>query len=228
MRVTLLMPTLNEVDGLRAVIPLIRKEWVDQILVVDGGSTDGTLALARQAGYHVVLQKRPSLVKAYADALPEAVGDIIVTFTPDGNSVPELIPAVIEKMKEGYDMVIVSRYREGAKSYDDDAITAFGNWMFTKMINVLFGGRYTDSLVGFRAWKKDLFDRLGAEKETMSFESFSSVKCAKRRLRVGEIPGDEPARIGGTRKMRPLVNGYHVLQFIFKELFIREPREGAS
>jgi len=51
-------------------------------------------------------------------------------------------------------MVIASRYLAGAKSYDNDTVTAFGNWMFTKIINILFGGHYTDTLVGFRAWKK--------------------------------------------------------------------------
>ena len=56
------------------------------------------------------------------------------TFSPDGNSIPELIPNLISKMKEDHDMVIVSRYLDDAKSDDDDIITRFGNWLFTKTI----------------------------------------------------------------------------------------------
>ncbi len=223
MRVTLLMPTLNEAEALRCIIPRIRREWVDQVLVVDGGSTDGTSVLAREAGYDVVVQKTRGIAAAYADALPSAVGEVIITFTPDGNSLPERIPALVAKMREGYDMVIVSRYREGAKSEDDDAITAFGNWMFTRLINLFFGGRYTDTLVGFRAWKRQIYDLAIRHPGRDDFEPRSAIRCAKLKLRVGEIPGDEPKRIGGTRKMRPFVNGWGIVKIILEEILHRDP-----
>src|SRR5882672_5169184 len=129
MKVTLLIPTLNEAVGMRSVMPKVKKEWVDQILIVDGNSKDGTADIARQMGYDVVMQKTPGIRGAYMDALPFIKGDAILTFSPDGNSIPELIPVCIKKFKEGYDMVIVSRYAQGAKSYDDDAVTSFGNKM---------------------------------------------------------------------------------------------------
>lgn len=221
MKVTLLIPTLNEIDGMREIMPRIKKEWVDQIIIVDGGSVDGTIEYAREHGYFILLQKAKGLFNAYREALDFATGDIVITFTPDGNSVPELIPPLIEKMKEGYDMVIASRYLEGAKSYDDDAVTRFGNWMFTAMINVLFGGHYTDTLVGLRAWKKDLFKLTKGDTRLESFEPFSAIMCAKLKLRVAEIPGDEPKRIGGIRKMRPFINGLQVLRIILKQVFLR-------
>jgi len=221
MKVTLIIPTLNEINGMKEIMPRINKEWVDQIIVVDGSSTDGTIEYARGQGYFVLVQKTKGLVNAYKEALEVAIGDVIMVFTPDGNSLPEVIPALINKMREGYDMVIVSRYLGGAKSYDDDAVTAFGNWMFTKMINILFGAHYTDTLVGFRAWKRGLFDdAIREEPALFSFEPFSAIKCAKLKLKVTEIPGDEPARIGGIRKMRPLVNGSYVIFMILKQLFI--------
>lgn len=223
MRTTLLIPTLNEIEGMRQVMPRIRKEWVDEIIIVDGNSIDGTAEYAKKEGFFVLEQKTKGLVNAYREAMEIATGDVIVTFTPDGNSIPELIPQLVKKMSEGFDMVIVSRYADGAKSYDDDIVTRFGNWMFTKMINILFGGHYTDTLVGFRAWKKDLFKlaRTNRFADVGGFEPLSSVKCAKLKLKVSEIPGDEPARIGGVRKMRPLVNGSAILLLIIKELFTR-------
>lgn len=221
MKTTLLIPTLNEIEGMKVIMPKIKKEWVDQIIVVDGGSNDGTVGYVKENGYFLVEQKTKGLVGAYKEALEFASGDVIITFTPDGNSLPEIIPELVKKMNEGYDMIIVSRYLKGAKSYDDDIVTAFGNWMFTNMINVLFRAHYTDTLVGFRAWKKDLFFRTKADENLPSFEPFSAIKCAKLKLKYSEIPGSEPARIGGVRKMQPLRNGFQVLMIIFKELFGR-------
>ncbi len=177
MKVTLLIPTLNEVDGMKAVVPRIKRTWVDQIVVIDGGSVDGTVEYVKQAGFTLIHQKAKGLSSAYREALPYVTGDIIVGFSPDGNSIPELIPVLIAKMKEGFDMVIVSRYLEHARSEDDDKVTAFGNWLFTKIINILFGGHYTDSLVMFRAWRKSVYNLLLDHNVPgrAGFETLSSV-----------------------------------------------------
>jgi glycosyltransferase involved in cell wall biosynthesis len=214
MKVTLLIPTLNEIEGMRAIMPRVRREWCDQILVVDGGSTDGTVEYAREQGYSVHVQKRKGLRHGYTEALSFVEGDVIVTFSPDGNSIPEVIPALIEKMREGYDMVIASRYLGHAKSHDDDCLTAWGNWFITKTINILFGARYTDSIVMFRAYRKSVVYDLGLHldgpyataerlfRTEISWEPILSVRAARHRLKVAEIPADEPPRIGGQRKLR--------------------------
>lgn len=202
-------------------MPRIQKTWVDQIVIVDGGSTDGTVEYFEKNGYSVVRQKTKGLMNGYREAMALVRTDVVITFTPDGNSLPELIPPLIEKMRQGYDMVIVSRYLDGAKSEDDDPVTAFGNWMFTKMINILFRGHYTDTLVGFRAWKRSLWSLADEDPQLFSFEPYSAIRCAQLKCRVAEIPGDEPRRIGGVRKMMPLRNGWHVLVMIFKALFIK-------
>lgn len=232
MKVTLLIPTLNEAHGMRAVMPKVKKEWVDQILVVDGNSKDGTAEIARQMGYDVVLQKSPGIRGAYMDALPFVKGDVILTFSPDGNSIPELIPECIKKMKEGYDMVIVSRYAKGAKSYDDDAVTGFGNWLFTGTVNNLHGAKYTDAMVIYRAYYKKLIYDLDLDKDSsysfeenlfktkVSWEPLLSVRAAKRRLKVAEIPGDEPVREGGERKLQVLKWGAAYMFEFWREIFI--------
>jgi hypothetical protein len=158
-----------------------------------------------------------------------ATGDVIIAFSPDNNSIPELIPPLIKKMKEGYDMVIVSRYKDGAKSEDDDVVTGFGNWMFTKVINLIFGGRYTDTLVIFRAFRKEIVAALGMdEKKHPVFEVQMAIRCAKYKMKVAEIAGDEPKRIGGVRKMRPIYNGSAIGYVILKELFSRRLKMSSS
>ncbi|MDD5489577.1 MAG: glycosyltransferase family 2 protein [Candidatus Moranbacteria bacterium] len=231
MKTTLVIFTLNEVDGMKAIMPQIKKEWYDQLLVVDGGSTDGTLEYCREKGYPFIIQKQKGLRHAYVEALPHIQGDVMITFSPDGNSLAEKIPPLVEKMKEGYDMVIVSRYAEGAKSADDDFLTGFGNWMFTALINVCFRAKYTDSFVIFRAYKKNLIHDLDLDKDStytfeenllhtkVGIEPLLSIRCAKRKLKVADIPGDEPKRLGGERKLQAFRWGAAYLIEIFRDIF---------
>ena len=160
MKFTLIVMTLNEIEGMKIIMPRIKKEWVDQIIVVDGGSTDGTVEWSEKEGYEVVRQTTTGLRQGYNEAIPHIKGDYVITFSPDGNSIPELLPNLIDKLKEGYDMVIVSRYLENAESEDDDIITAFGNWLFTASINLLHGGTYTDAMVMYRGYKTSLLTEL--------------------------------------------------------------------
>jgi glycosyltransferase involved in cell wall biosynthesis len=211
MTTTLIVPTLNEIVGVKEIMPRIKKEWVDQIIILDGGSKDGTVEYLKEHGYDIVFQKAIGVRKAFIDNYENVTGDIIITFSPDGNSIPELIPALIDKMKEGYDMAIVSRYLGEAKSYDDTFITGLGNKAFTTIISLLFGYRYTDAMVIYRAYKKEVVKKLGILKlrsdfyekhigRYVSWEPQLSIRCAKNRLKIAEIPGDEPKRIGDENK----------------------------
>jgi glycosyltransferase involved in cell wall biosynthesis len=214
--VTLLVPTLNEIAGMRAIMPLVRREWVDQILILDGGSTDGTVEYAREHGYEVHVQREPGIRQGYMEVLPRVRGDVLLTFSPDGNSIPELLPVLIAKIDEGYDMVIASRYKPPARSQDDDRVTAFGNWLFTRTVNLLHGGRYTDAMVIYRAYRTRLIRELELDQDRwhrtperlfgcrISWEPLLSARAARRGLKVAEIPGDEPPRVGGERKLRVL------------------------
>ena len=232
MKVTLVIPVLNEVVGMKAIMPLIKKEWYDQLLVIDGQSTDGTIDYIKEQGYQYIIQKKKGMRNAYAEALPYIEGDVILTFSPDGNSIPELIPDCINKMKEGYDMVIVSRYLQGAKSYDDDVVTGFGNKMFTAFINFFHGANYTDAMVIYRAYKTKLIYDLDLLKDesyafeeklfrtNISWDPLLSILAAKRKLKLGEIPGDEPKREGGERKLQVLRWGAAFMFEVFREIFV--------
>jgi len=142
---------------------------------------------------------------------------VVITFSPDGNSIPEVIPDLVAKMREGHDMVIASRYKGDASSEDDDIVTGFGNWLFTRTVNLLFGGDYTDVMVIYRAFRKDLIARLELDQDAnfnvferlffcgyrgTSWEPLLSVLALKYGYGVTQIPASEPPRIGGERKLR--------------------------
>lgn len=234
MTITLVIPTLNEITGMKEIMPMIKKEWADQIIILDGGSTDGTIEYARKNGYFVYVQKKIGFRNAYTEVWPFVKGDVVITFSPDGNSIPEIIPELIKKMEEGHDMVIASRYLGKARSYDDDPITAFGNWVFTRIVNILYGANYSDVMNIYRAYKRTLVNNLELQDDEgylfaermfnthVSWEPLLSVRAVKRNLKITEIPANEPPRIGGKRKLKIFRWGaVYLLQFIREKFFWR-------
>lgn len=239
MKTTLLVMALDEIDGMKAVMPRIDRGWVDQIVVCDGGSTDGTAEWAEAQGYTVHVQEKPGFRQGYYEVWPLVEGDVVVTFSPDGNSIPEKIPDLVAAMRNGHDMVIASRYKDDAKSEDDDLVTAFGNWLFTRTVNLLFGARYTDVMVIFRAFRKDLVVDLGLDRDDpfavverlfftghrgISWEPLMSVRAHRYGYRVAEIPASEPKRIGGERKLRVFNwGGAYYTQFLMEVFRAKKP-----
>ena len=131
----------------------------------------------------------------------------------------ETIPLLVEKMKEGYDLVIGSRYMPGARSFDDTPITRLGNWGFTRMINVLFGARYQDAMMGYRAYRKSKFLAMQMDEDGLTFPTQGSIQFARYGHKVTEIPSDEPKRIGGVRKAKNIGTGIELVQMIAKEAY---------
>ncbi len=235
---TLVVMALNEIDGCRAIMPQIKPEWCQQILFIDGGSTDGTVQWAKEQGYQIHRQEKRGIRQGYKEAWHLIEGDIVITFSPDGNCIADKIPELIAKMKEGYDMVIGSRYLGDASSDDDDVVTGWGNWFFTKTVNVLFGGDFTDVMVIFRAYRTDLVKRLCLEDETafgwvdkifrlptgeLSWEPLLTVRAQKHGCKIAEIPISEPARIGGVRKLKVIRWGGAVYLQFLREFFSSRP-----
>ena len=228
--VSLFMPVLNEIDGLKAIVPRIDPGWCDQILVVDGGSHDGSAEYARSLGLETYVQRRRGIRFAYIEAWPLIRGDVVITFSPDGNCPPDAIPQLVSAMCQGHDMVIASRYLGDARSDDDSLLTGFGNWMFTQLINRLHGGRYTDAMGIFRAYRTSLFAELDLDREegyaperlaatVIGIEPLLSIRSAKKRLNVGEIPVPEPRRIAGKRKLQVVRWGTAYLLQTMREVY---------
>lgn len=218
MTVSLIVFTLNEIDGIKVIMPKIKKEWCDQILFVDGGSTDGTIQYLEENKYEYFIQKEKGMSAAFKESVPRTTGDIVIMFAPDGNSTPETIPELSDLIvNHGYDISIGSRYLNGIKSDDDDMVTRFGNWMFTSLFNFLFKTKYSDVLNMYRAYKRDWLIKHLNDTESLSWGTSLLSKAIKGDLKIIEIASYEPPRIGGSRKMSPLVNGFSELCMILKE-----------
>ena len=216
--ISMVIPVIDEIDGMKMIMPQIKNEWVDEIIIIDGGSTDGTVEEAERLGYKIIHQKTKGLGDAYNLGIEAAKSDYILFFSPDGNHIPQDIPRMIEKINQGYDLVQINRFGKTSNSEDPGPITGFGNRMFTFLVNVFFGGRLGDTLDGFKIIKKEVL--LGLKIGTPCNEVWEQQICI-RALKAGnsicEIEGDEPKRIGGERKMKPFATGLELSKQIIEE-----------
>lgn len=219
MKVLLIAPTSNELEAVKKILPQIDKKAIDDIIIVDYKSTDGTVEYCKKLGFKVHRQKSKGYGSAVKEALKLNHNEIIVEFPPDGSSPPEHIKELIQKIRDGYDLAIGSRYLPGAKSYDDDIVTAFGNWMFTTIVNVLFRTKFSDALIGYRAYRRSTLDKFNSRAKHLDWSVELPIHYAKYGAKITEIPSDEPKRIGGERKMHPLWTGIEISKMILWEFF---------
>jgi len=235
MNFSLVLLTLNEIVGCKLIIPRIDKSLFKELICIDGGSTDGTIEYLRNKGFKVIVQDKKyskfrinrvqkKISDAYMMGIRAATSDyVVIPFTPDNNMIPEKLGKLVETAKEGHELLCVSRYKDGAKSLDDTVVTSFGNWMFTTIVNILFGGKFTDVLGGYKCVKRDLYDRLGINNETarVSVHTQLAIGCLRNNIPYIDIPGDEPKRVAGHSSVNVLINGMSEVITILEAFFNR-------
>ena len=200
MSVSIIIFEFNEVDGMRAMMPKIKPEWYDELIIVDGGSTDGTIDYAKEHGYNLFVQKEKGVGAALNEAVRKVNGDIVIIYAPDGSFEVEQIPIITERIKNGYDVVNVSRYMNGNKSLDDNIFTGFGNWFFTKLANLMFPFKFTDFLYTYIGFRRVVIDTLNIDNKERTWGQILLLRAIKKGLKIIEIPGTEHKRIGGDVK----------------------------
>lgn len=222
-RSTLIILTRNEIEGVSALFDRIPFSAADECLVIDGGSTDGTIEFFRGRGVRVIEQTVRGRGEAFRIAARESLGDYLIFFSPDGNEDPADIPRLLQKLYEGYDMVIGSRFLPDGANEEDDLMfpwRAWANRAFTFLANLIWQGRLTDSINGYRAIRKETFQMLNPDGPGYVIEFQLSIRALKLGVRLAEIPTQEGQRIGGESYASSLPTGLLFLRFLFRELFI--------
>ncbi len=225
-KTTLVILTRNEIEGMRALVGRIPFEAVDEHFVVDYKSDDGTIDFVNRRGIRIVHQENPGRGEAFRLAARIARGEYLVFFSPDGNEDPADIPKLLAKLKEGYEMVIASRFLPQSRNEEDGRLfrpRAWANRAFTLIANLLWNrsGRYiSDTINGYRAVRKEAFERMYLTASGYAVEYQMSIRAMRFGMKVMEIPTIEGERIGGETKARSIPTGLRFLGFLFREIWL--------
>lgn len=225
-RISVVIPTLNEAANLPHVFERL-PDCLDEVILVDGHSTDDTIAVAQaiMPSIRVVLQEGKGKGNALACGFAAARGDIIVMIDADGSTDPAEIPAYIAPLLEGADFAKGSRFTRGGGSVDITPLRRLGNRFLNGIVNVLYGTRYTDLCYGYNAFWADVLPTINVSCDGFEVETLINVRVAKAGLAVAEVPSVEQERIHGVSKLHPVRDGLRVLRTIVRERLRREPQE---
>jgi glycosyltransferase involved in cell wall biosynthesis len=222
--VTAVIPTLNEEANLPHVLRKL-PSGVNELIVVDGHSTDDTVRVARELrpDARIVMQDRKGKGNALACGFAAARGDIIVAIDADGSTDPEEIPTFIAPLIAGADFVKGSRYMKGGGSADITKVRSAGNRALGASVNLLFGTNYTDLCYGYNAFWRRCLPNLHVTCDGFEVETVINVRAAKAGLKVVEVPSYEHDRIHGLSNLNAWRDGRRVLHSIMRERFTRLP-----
>lgn len=216
--VSVVVPAVNEAENLRHVLPLIPK-WVLEVILVDGNSTDGTVAEAQRLwpGIRVVQQEGRGKGDALRSGFEAACGDIIVMLDADGSTDPREIPAYVGALVAGADFAKGSRFLQGGGTSDMPLHRKLGNWGFVAVVRACFGGSYTDICYGYNAFWARVLPVLELDADGFEIEMQMNVRALSAGLRIAEIASFEDKRKYGNGHLRTVPDGWRVLKTLLCE-----------
>lgn len=217
-RVSIIIPTLNEEIGIREVLQNIpfRDLGETQIIVVDGGSIDGTVELAKSLGANVLTQSEKGYGKAISEGIRYANGDYIVLIDGDGVYDAKQIPRLLKIMDSAKaDLVIGSRYLGVIEPGSIPTFRIVINRLLTLTANFLLGTHFTDIYSGFRIFRKDLINKIRNEiTEPVQYSIIYSTY--RHHGKIIEVPITFYTRLGRP-KLFTISNGFRILRSILKQ-----------
>ncbi len=217
-RVSVVIPALNEAGNLTHVLPYL-PDWVDEVILVDGGSSDNTIEMAQQLwpSIRVIHQRGKGKGNALKEGFMAATGDIIVMMDADGSTNPSEIPAFVALLTAGADYVKGSRFMQGGGSEDITPIRMLGNRALLLLVRIIFRCQYSDLNYGYNAFWSYHLPRLMSDADGFEIETALNLRALKAGLNVAELPSFEAKRISGESKLKAVPDGFRVLKTILKE-----------
>jgi glycosyltransferase involved in cell wall biosynthesis len=216
--VSVVIPALNEAENLPHVLPRI-PSWVNEILIVDGHSTDGTaeVAVRLRPEVRVVQQSGRGKGVALRDGFAHATSSIVVMLDADGSMDPAEIGGFVKTLLGGADMAKGSRFLRGGGTSDMPWYRRFGNACFVFLVNRVFGSNYTDLCYGYAAFWSHKIATLQLDCDGFEIETVLNVRALRAGWDVREVPSFEAARVYGTGRLRTVPDGWRVLKALIRE-----------
>lgn len=227
MKVKVIIPVFNESGSIGFVLKDIPSSLVDEVIVVNNGSTDDTAEIAGKAGATVLYEPEKGYGAACLKGLEyirsqgnEKQPDVVVFLDGDYSDYPEQMSLLLDHMVErDLDMVIGSRSTGQREKGSMMAQQIFGNWLATSLMRWFFGAKFTD-LGPFRAIRWESLENLGMRDRNYGWTVEMQIKVVKQGMKYGEVPVDYRQRIGkskitGTVK-GTIMAGYKIIGTILK------------
>jgi glycosyltransferase involved in cell wall biosynthesis len=223
-RVSLIVPALNEAENLPHVLPGIPAS-ISEVILVDGGSTDGTVEVATRLrpDVRVLRQTAPGKGNGLRMGMEAANGDIVVTIDGDGSMDLDELDLFLAALFDGADMAKGSRFLKGGGSDDFSPLRNVGNRAMILVTRLLFGGPVSDPNYGYNALWKRVLPALALDAQGFEFEMLLNLRAVKAGLKVVEIPCFERKRMYGRSKLHSFRDGWLILRTILRERFRRQP-----
>ncbi len=218
--VTIIIPTLNEAEGIGSVIENVPVESLEkrgydtEILVIDGGSSDGTKEKVKEHSVRL-LEKEGGKAEAVRHGLEKGRGDIFFLVDGDGSYPVDAITELIDGLEDGKDMVLGSRLKGEIEKKAMSFTNYFGNKMLTWLANRLYGTEVTDICTGLRGFKKDSLN--GNRIPGKGFEIEAGLHIALSEGKISEVPIRYKQRMGHSklRTIDGLKIGFRLLKEIY-------------
>jgi glycosyltransferase involved in cell wall biosynthesis len=221
MRVSLVIPALNEAGCLAALLAEVPAASVCQVLVVDNGSTDRTAGVARAAGASVISEPRRGYGYACAAGAAAAKGDVLVFMDGDGSFLPgELVDLVAPLADGAARLVLGARSPGGSSAVAMPSHQRFGNSLFAWLLQKRFGLRLTD-LGPYRAIRRDFLLSLDMQERTYGWPLEMIIKTARLRKPVVELPVTYRPRFAGQSKVGGTLRGSILTAYRFFYVTLR-------
>ncbi|MGH3319531.1 MAG: glycosyltransferase family 2 protein [Streptosporangiaceae bacterium] len=213
--VTVVLPALNEARNVGSVLDRI-PSYVDEVVIVDGDSTDGTVDVARSHRPDVVVTREPRRGKGLAlrAGFRAASGDVIVMLDADGSMAPEEIGRFLFLLAEGYQLVKGSRFLIGGGSSDITWMRRVGNHGLRLIVNTQYQTAMTDLCYGYCAFFTRDVRSLELTSDGFEIEAEIVTRALAKGLRVTEVPSFEKARLSGRSNLRPFRDGGRILRVL--------------
>ncbi|MCX6126883.1 MAG: glycosyltransferase family 2 protein [Proteobacteria bacterium] len=223
MKLTVAILTLNEIVGLRKIFDEIPTSGVEEIIAIDGGSTDGTIEFLESKGIRVHVQETRGRGEAFRLAFRKAIGDALIFFSPDGNEAAGDILKFRPFLEQGSDIVIGTRMVKEGHNEEDTQFFKWRKWAnnaFTLIANLAWnrGVYVTDTINGFRAITRAAWMKLDLDGPGYTIEYQSSIRAFKLGLKISEFPTYEAPRIDGREGSPSIGTGIAFVKMFWREL----------
>ena len=228
--VSVVIPALNEADSIGWVLGRI-PDWVSEVVLVDGLSTDQTEQVARRLRPDLVVvhQRRPGKGSALRAGFAASRGEHIVMIDADGSTDPAEMARFIDALDDGADFVKGSRYLPGGGSADLTRLRSAGNRALAQLANLLYGSRFTDLCYGYCAFRRQLLDALTLTATGFEIETQLALNAVSAGLEVREVPSYERPRRAGVSNLNAYRDGRRVLRTLLTKRQVRaESRKNGS